>query len=185
MGAGLDLRPLQYTKGKNVRVFELDLEKTLTLKIKTMEKAGLQHDWITYIPIDFNDVSWIEKLIQNGFDQSKKTYFHWESVSVYLQKEVIKETLNKISKLCVQGSILAHDFYSKIFEKVYSKTFEKMGEPLLFTIEMTEDVRNSVDALQDESGFIIKELILAGQKTNAGKPIYVIAVCEKKLESTN
>jgi len=50
MGAGFDLRVLKYTVGKNVKVFELDLKNAQNLKLETMKKAGIDHDWITYIP---------------------------------------------------------------------------------------------------------------------------------------
>jgi hypothetical protein len=84
MGAGYDLRVLQYTKGKNVKVFELDQEKTQNLKIATMKKAGIKHDWINYIPIDFREESWAQKLIENGFDKNKKTFlFMGERITVH------------------------------------------------------------------------------------------------------
>ncbi|GAI21165.1 unnamed protein product, partial [marine sediment metagenome] len=66
MGGGYDLRVLKYTKEKNVKVFELDQEKIQNLKIETMKKAGIEHNWVTYIPVDFKEESWVEKLIKSG-----------------------------------------------------------------------------------------------------------------------
>lgn len=181
MGAGYDLRPLKYTKDKNVKVFELDLEKTQNLKLATMKKAGLQYDWITYIPIDFKEESWVEKLTRNGFDKTKKTYFHWETVSMYLNEEVVKDTLHKMSELCSQGSIIAQDFYSKTFIKRNLKILvEKMGEPWIFGIDMSDDVKVSVESILKESGFVLKKLAPVGHKCKTGKPFYVVAECEKR-----
>jgi O-methyltransferase involved in polyketide biosynthesis len=45
-----------------VKVFELDQGKTQNLKIATMKKAGIEYDWVTYIPVDFKKESWVEKL---------------------------------------------------------------------------------------------------------------------------
>ena len=44
MGAGFDLRVLQFTVGNHVDVYELDLENTQTLKLETLREATLPHD---------------------------------------------------------------------------------------------------------------------------------------------
>ena len=188
MGAGFDLRSLRYTKGKNIKVFELDQEKTQNLKLETMKKAGLQHDWITYIPVDFREESWVEKLTQNGFDKAKKTYFHWEAVADYLEEDVVKDTLKKMSELCSQGSIIGQSFASKALvagEGTYAmkrtkKFMEKMGEPWLYGIDMSGDTRASMESLLNEFGLVLTELILLGRKGKTGKPFFAIAVCEKR-----
>lgn len=115
IGGGYDLRVLKYLKGKNLKVFGLDQEKTQNLKIGTMDKAGIAHDWITYIPIDFRNESWVEKLIENGFDKTKKTFFLLESVSLYLDNDVVMDTLKKMADLSVKGSVIAKDFYPRAF----------------------------------------------------------------------
>jgi hypothetical protein len=63
-GAGFDLLALQFTKGKEVKVFELDQVKTLDAKIETLKKTGIKHDWITYIPVDYLIDSWVDKLLK-------------------------------------------------------------------------------------------------------------------------
>ncbi len=188
MGAGFDLRLLKYTKGKDVKVFELDQEKTQNLKLETMKKAGLKHDWITYIPVDFREESWVEKLTQSGFDRAKKTYFHWEAVADYLEEDVVKDTLKKMSELCSQGSIIGQSFASKALvtgEGSYAmkrtkKLMEKMGEPWLYGIDMSGDARASMESLLSEFGLVLTELILFGHKGKTGKPFFAIAVCEKR-----
>ncbi len=52
-GVGYDLIAQHHTKDKNVRVFEFDQVKTINMKVSTLEKAGIDYDWITYIPIDY------------------------------------------------------------------------------------------------------------------------------------
>jgi len=111
MGAGFDLRVLKYTEGKNVKVFELDQEKTQNLKLEIMKKADIEHDWVTYVPIDFREESWVEKLINSGFDRTKKTFFLWESVSSYLEEDVVRDTLKKMADISAKGSVIAQDFY--------------------------------------------------------------------------
>jgi O-methyltransferase involved in polyketide biosynthesis len=37
--------------------------------------AGLTYAGINYVSVDFEHESWVEKLIENGFDSEKKTLF--------------------------------------------------------------------------------------------------------------
>ncbi len=105
-GAGFDLIALHFTKGKKVKVFELDQVNTLNIKVETLKRAGIKHDWITYIPVDYANESWIDKLLEAGFDKTKKTLFLWQSVSLFLGADIVKETLRKMADLCVYGSII-------------------------------------------------------------------------------
>ncbi|MDL1986007.1 MAG: SAM-dependent methyltransferase, partial [Deltaproteobacteria bacterium] len=167
MGAGYDLRVLDLARGRNVKIFELDQEKTQNLKLQTMKKAGIDDNGIIYIPVDFTEESWVEKLIKNGFDKTKKTFFLWESVSIYLEEDVVKDTLIKLSKLCAKGSIIAQDFYSKAFItgettvliKRSLRLLEKMGEPWLFGIDMSEDAKRSMESLLNDSGLALKDFV--------------------------
>ena len=164
-GAGFDLIALQFTKGKEVKVFELDQVKTLNVKVETLKKAGIKHDWITYIPVDYSNESWVDKLLEAGFDKTKKTLFLWQSVSLFLEADIVKETLRKMADLCVDGSIIAQDFYSKAFisgetsktVKRASRMIEKMGEPWKFGIDMSNDPKAAVESFLKECGLKMTE----------------------------
>jgi methyltransferase (TIGR00027 family) len=185
-GAGFDLIALHFTKGKKVKVFELDQVKTLNVKVETLKKAGIKHDWITYIPVDYSNESWVDKLLEAGFDKTKKTLFLWQSVSVYLEADIVKETLRKMADLCVDGSIIAQDFYSKAFmlgeisktAKRYMRIIEKMGEPSTFGIDMSNDPKAAVESFLKECGFKMTEYIQFGEKLDI-EPFYCIVEAEK------
>jgi len=187
MGAGHDLRVLKYTAEKNVKVFELDQKKTQCLKIKTMKKADINFDWVTYISVDFREESWVEKLVRKDFDKTKKTFFLWESVNSYLEEDVVRDTLKKMADISAKGSIIALDFYSVAFLKgetsyTMKKTInlmKKMGEPWIFGIDMSEDVEKTIESLLKESGLALKNLILCGGKGKTKQPFYAIAEAEK------
>ena len=161
------------------------------MKIATMKRAGIEHDWVTYIPVDFKNESWVEKLIKNGFDRTnrtKRTFFLWESVSMYLEEDVAKDTLKKMADISGKGSIIALDFYSKVFVKGEASRamkksadlMRKMGEPWIFGIDMSEDARGNVESLLKESGLALKDFVLFGEKNKTKKPFYAIAEAEKK-----
>lgn len=131
---------MEYTDGKNVKVFELDLKDAQNLKLKTMEKAGIDHDWITYIPVDFNNESWVEKLLASGLDKTKKSFFMIKSVTAYLSEEGVRDTLKKVADMSAIGSVVAQDFFSKEFIKRVHRLSATMRALDLFGIDMSEDV---------------------------------------------
>jgi len=185
-GAGFDLIALQFTKGKKVKVFEFDQVKTLDIKVETLKKAGIRHDWINYIPVDYSSESWADKLLEAGFDKTKKTLFLWQSVSLFLEADIVKETLRKMADLCVGGSIIAQDFYSKAFilgetsrmVKKSSSMIEKMGEPWKFGIDMSNDPKAAVESFLKECGLKMTEYFQFGEKLDI-EPFYCIVEAEK------
>jgi len=71
-GVGFDLIALRFTEGKKVKVFELDQVDTLNIKVETIKKARIKHDWITYVPVVYENESWADKLLEAGFDKIRK-----------------------------------------------------------------------------------------------------------------
>ena len=186
LGAGFDLVALHFIEGKKAKVFELDQINTLNLKVETLKKAGIKHDWITYIPVNYANESWVEKLLEAGFDKTKRTLFLWQSVSLYLEADIVKETLKEMADLCVDGSIIAQDFYSKAFaEGKYSKEsknflsiIEKMGEPAKFGLDMSDDPKAAVESFLEECGLQMTEYIQFGEKLDI-EPFYCVVEAEK------
>ena len=185
-GAGFDLIALHFTNGKKVKVFELDQVKTLNVKVETLRKAGIKHDWITYIPVDYSNESWDDKLSGAGFDKTKKTLFLWQSVSLYLEADIFKETLRKMAELCVEGSIIAQDLYSKAYisgemsktVKRSSSLMGRMGEPWIFGIDMSNDPKAAVESFLKDCGLKMTEYIQFGEKLDI-EPFYCIVEAEK------
>jgi len=185
-GVGFDLIALRYTEGKDVKVFELDQVNTLNVKVETLKKASIKHDWITYIPVDYASESWVDKLLEAGFDKTKKTLFLWESVSLFLEVDLVKETLREMADLCGYGSIIAQDFYSKAFmsgeisrvAKRNMSLIEKMGEPWKFGIDMSNDPKAAVESFLEECGLKMTEYTQFGEKLDI-EPFYCIVEAEK------
>ena len=184
-GAGFDLIALHFTKGKKVKVFELDQVNTLNVKIETLKKAGIEHNWITYIPVDYANESWVDKLLEAGFDKTKKTLFLWQSVSLYLEADIVKETLKDMADLCIDGSVIAQDFYSKAYSlgeysfiaKRNMSLIESMGEPAKFGIDMSDDPKAAVESFLKECGLKMTEYIQFGKKIDI-EPFYCIVEAE-------
>ncbi len=185
-GVGFDLISLHFTKGKDVKVFELDQVNTLNVKVETLKKAGIKHDWITYIPVDYASESWVDKLLEAGFDKTKKTLFLWQSVSLYLEADTVRETVRQMADLCVDGSVIAQDFYSTAFmsgeiSKIATKNMsliEKMGEPWKFTIDMSNDPKAAVGSFLKECGLKMTAYTQFGEKLDI-EPFYCVVEADK------
>jgi len=188
LGAGFDLRVLELSRGKDLKVFELDMEKTQQLKLATMDAAGIAHDHVTYVPIDFRREDWADKLVEAGFDRTKTTYWHWESCNQYLEEDVMRETLRKMAELSASGSIVVQDFYSSTLLtgeagaafRSAGRTVAKMGEPWLFGIDMSKDVNATIEALLNEYGLVVKEVVLCGAKDESTPPFYALVEAVKE-----
>jgi methyltransferase (TIGR00027 family) len=187
LGAGFDLVALHFSNGKDVKVFELDQVNTLNLKVETMKKAGIKHDWITYLPVDYANESWVDQLLDAGFDKSKKTLFLWQSVSLYLEADLVKKTLVEMADLCVDGSVVAQDFYSKTYSsgeysfiaKRNMRLIESMGEPAKFGIDMSDDPETAVESFLKNCGLKMTGFIQFGEKLDI-EPFYCIVETEKR-----
>ena len=185
-GAGFDLIALPFTEGKGVKVFELDQAQTLDVKTETLKNAGIQHDWITYIPVDYSRESWVLKLLEAGFDQTKRTLFLWQSVSLYLEADDVKETLREMAGLCGDGSVVAQDFYSRAFLSGEISTIArknmsmiaKMGEPWKFALDMSDDPKRAVEDFLNECGLQMTRYLQFGEKLDI-EPFYCIVEAER------
>jgi len=185
-GAGFDLVALHFTRGKDARVFELDQAGTLNVKVETLRRAGISHDWITYVPVDYSRESWVEKLVEAGFDRTKKTLFLWQSVSLFLEPAIVKKTLREMAGLCASGSVIAQDFYSEAFisgeisraVKRSLRVIEKMGEYWRFGIDMSSDPEAATESFLEDCGLRMTEYFQFGQKRGL-EPFYCIVEAER------
>ena len=186
-GAGFDLINLHFTEGKNITVFELDQSNTIRVKVETLKKSGIKHNWINFIAVDYSKESWSEKLIEAGFDKNKSTIFLWQSVSLFLEEEKVRNTLKEMAALSSKDSIIVQDFYSETFAAgkysgIASKPrsmMEKMGEPWKFGIDMSVNPEEAVKSFLNECGLNMSVIHLFGEKLKI-KPFYCIAEAEKK-----
>jgi len=186
-GAGFDLIALRSTRGTGAKVFELDQENTLNVKVETLQRAGIEHDWVTYVPVDYANEAWADKLLAAGFDRTRKTLFLWQSVSLFLEADTVKETLRTMAELCVDGSVIAQDFYSKAFisgetSRTVSrslKTFERMGEAWRFGIDMASEPRRAVESFLEQCGLQMVAYFQFGEKRKT-EPFYCIVEAVKQ-----
>lgn len=111
LGAGWDARAYD-ERWSDLKFFEVDERATLREKCAALASAQVDADHVTFVPVDFNEMSWLEALTSAGFDPSRPTYALLEGVSMQLDEAVMRDTLKVIGGLA-PGSAIAFDYLPK------------------------------------------------------------------------
>jgi methyltransferase (TIGR00027 family) len=76
-------------------VFEVDHPATQAVKRKKLAAIfGARPTHMTCVPIDFNEQTLAERLLESGYDERrKKTLFLWQDVTQYLTRTAVGDIL--------------------------------------------------------------------------------------------
>lgn len=149
LGAGFDSFAFRVSQTTlKYKIFEVDHPVTQESKIKRLHQGGLSIPKnLIFIPVDFSKDNLIKKLMDAGFDRSKKTFFTLLGVSYYLTIEEINNILESLNKLSAEGSTLVFDFADENLFSSHVKRVQNMiamadaaGEPMktCFSYELLE-----------------------------------------------
>ncbi len=170
LGAGWDTR--SYRMPKAIHCFEVDTLKTQQTKRRMLKKAGLDTTGITFVPADFMTEDWLEKVVNAGFDPDKPTFFLWEAVTMYLDREAVEGTLRKIAGTA-SGSVVAFDYFHadliearSLFMRYARAVTNAIDEPFRFGIESTKPSSKYVAAFLASCGLSMEEQRNFGQETD-------------------
>jgi methyltransferase (TIGR00027 family) len=112
LGAGLDTFVQRNTAiSLQVDIYEIDQPEMLAWKEEKLIENGYKiHDNLHFVPVDFENSSWWDELLEKGFDANLPTFLSCTGVTLYLTKDAINDTLKKIASLA-SGSTIAIAFY--------------------------------------------------------------------------
>jgi methyltransferase (TIGR00027 family) len=121
LGAGFDTRAYRLTELlKDARVFEVDQPSTQEYKKRRVRETGIEVPRnLTYVPIDFRHDNLGEILEAAGYDSSRKTFFIWEGVTMYLPEAAVEETLRWVAAQA-SGSTIIFDFVGAMVIKFFT-----------------------------------------------------------------
>lgn len=172
LGAGFDTRAYRLPEGTRVRRFEVDAPRTQAFKREMLEKAGIDTTGVAYVPADFEEEDWLERLVGAGFDPDRPSLFLWESVTMYLDREAVEGTLRKIAGTAA-GSAVAFDYVSteliesgSLFMRYAKAVIALTGEPWKFGIDNTPPARERVAAFLESCGLSLEEQRDFGPETD-------------------
>ena len=128
LGSGFDTRPWGLLADKDARIFEVDKAPTQRAKIEAIKKSGLALDRVCFVESDFEEKSWLQSLVENGFDNALPTFVLWEGVTMYLTEDAVRSTLSTVSELA-PGSQVAFDYFSTEMCRL-EPPLEKIGKKM-------------------------------------------------------
>lgn len=145
-GAGMDTFAFR-NENPDIRIFELDHPDTQRYKLERIKEL----EWnipenVRYVPIDFAEDDMTEVLKKAGFDENAPAFFAILGVTYYLTLPVFEQTIEKISRISVDGNRLVFDFPDETTfdesgaERVYHLTqiTAKLGEPMQHGFSVSE-----------------------------------------------
>ncbi|NML30230.1 class I SAM-dependent methyltransferase [Paraburkholderia antibiotica] len=112
LGAGLDSFAQRRPElASRLTVFEVDPPGPQAWKRRRLRELGFGvPDWLRFVPVDFEaGDSWRQRLVAEGFDESRPAVIVSTGVSMYLTKEANAATLREVAGLAA-GSTFAMTF---------------------------------------------------------------------------
>lgn len=125
LGAGYDTFALRAgDEFKGVTVFEVDTVHSQTKKRAKFRACGREtipkHK---FVAVDFEKDKVGVKLIENGFDTSRQSFFSWQGVLIYLERDAILGSLKGLADIAMPGSIIVADFMDgRLFDPAFLQT---------------------------------------------------------------
>jgi methyltransferase (TIGR00027 family) len=156
LGAGYDTRAYRIEGLNKIRVFEVDHPGTQGMKIDKIKKIfGSLPEHVVYVPVDFESEDLGQKLLEMGYDRSRRTLFVVEGLVMYIPPKAVDEMLSFIVNNSAKGSEVLFDYFLQSVVDGTCETGKNMrdfaaqqGEPFLFGIE-----EGTVEAFLAERGF--------------------------------
>jgi methyltransferase (TIGR00027 family) len=147
LGSGLDSFSQRNQEiSSQIDIYEIDQSDTLSWKEEKLKENKYKvSSKLHFVPVDFEISSWWDELLNKGFDIHQKTFVSCTGVTLYLTKDAIAETLEKMASLA-SGSTIAIAFYLPIellddedqpMQEIAIKGAEASGTPFLsfYTVE--------------------------------------------------
>jgi methyltransferase (TIGR00027 family) len=99
LGAGFDT--LAYRNPlPGLRMWEVDFPATSGWKRARLADAGIEvPDSVTYVGVDFEQQSFLERLVAAGLDAAAPAFFLWLGVVPYLTREATEATLRAVASI--------------------------------------------------------------------------------------
>lgn len=179
LGAGYDTRAYGALRDKGISFFELDQPNVQKHKRAMLSAAGIAFDHATFVEIDFTKDRAMERLVESGFDVSKKTLFLWEGVTLYLSETEVRAAMHDIRSTACAGSLLLADIYASRFNAIAKKgaskkTLDSAGEGLDFDLDFANNHEEVLAEFVESEGFAVGETYFMGRKNEKGPFVVVV-----------
>jgi methyltransferase (TIGR00027 family) len=171
LGAGLDTFAYR-NPHRDLRVFEVDYPATQAWKRQRIGDAGLAlPPELTFVPVDFASQALFIELGRHGFEDASPAFFSWLGVTMYLERDVVLETLRAIATASPDNAV-AFDY--RVAAREFSGAAARLaarvalaGEPFRSAFEphalATDLLRFGYARIEDLDARAINERYFAGR----------------------
>jgi methyltransferase (TIGR00027 family) len=182
LGAGFDTRAYRLRSVTRVHWFEIDQPKTQAFKREMLIKANIDPGRTRFITADFERDDWFAQLATTDFDARRRSLFIWESVTMYLDREAVMGTLQRIARAAA-GSAVAFDYVStellespSLFMRYSRAIINATGEPWRFGLDNSPPARQHVADFVAACGLTLREYRNFGEETATTRPLAGFAI---------
>lgn len=151
--AGYDtyaLRNLEST----LSIYELDLPEMLEDKRMRIKRAHLKSVAVD-VPCNLAEISWKQKLLESGYQQTKRAFGSLLGISYYLQKEEFEQLLKNVHEIMAEGSKICFD-YPSVDESKETRTNQTLASGAGEQMKALYS-RKEMEALLQKCGFAVME----------------------------
>ncbi len=182
LGAGWDTRCYDLPTDAGVRFFEVDAPATSRAKQAAVAKAGLDADHVTFVATDFNERTWLEALVEHGFEANRPTFVLWEGVSMYLEDHAVDATLRTVASF-PPGSRIAFDYLAEELVRgeppfrllgpyMTASIGLTYGEHMVFGLPTKPDAKTAASAFVAAHGLTLRRYAAIGHSDEGQVPWY-------------
>lgn len=135
LGAGYDTRCYRLNLvERGVSTFEVDTPSTQRAKMKSLQEARIDTAGTKFVTCDFTTEDWFTRLQDYGLDTKLPTLFIWEGVTMYLPREAVKTTIEKVGQEFAPGSCVGFHYVDRTWTLTdeIQNIMKRWGEPWLF-----------------------------------------------------
>jgi methyltransferase (TIGR00027 family) len=179
LGAGYDTRAYGGFRSDGVRFFELDQANVQQHKRQALAAAEIPSEHVTFVSVDFSTENAFDKLRTAGFDPSRKTFFLWEGVTLYLSETDVRRTIQDVRDNSASGSVLLADIYADRFISVgkgraMKKTLDYTDEALGFGLPFSADHAGVLRKFVESESMSLGDARFMGEKSDKGPFMVVV-----------
>jgi methyltransferase (TIGR00027 family) len=186
---GGDSRSRRLPLSGDAHVYELDLPETMDYRrsVFSTQDAIRPSCEVTELSVDLSADDWSDKLQAAGFDPSLPSFILIEGLLMYLTVPQRQTFIEKLSKLCCPGSVIAGDVLSyqhlvHSSTQLLRATWAREGSPILSGLDTPEIFFSEFGFVVTAKEFGQDETVDFGYISDAAKDFYFVAAPRGKVD---
>jgi len=135
LGAGFDTRVHRLDLPVTAQLWEVDARGTQQEKLKLLDASGVRlpnRERVNYLAVDFQQESWMQRLLTSGLNAALPSLLIWEGVTMYLPEELVEQNLKTVAEEFSAPTAVYFDYIHPDRMRADGDLLKSFGEPWLF-----------------------------------------------------